>query len=44
MKHVNENTQAAAYVAPAVEVIEVQVENGFAVSGGIEALGEEEIW
>ena len=34
MKHVNENTLAAAYVAPAVEVIEVEVERGFQVSGG----------
>ncbi len=32
MKHVTENTLATAYVAPAVEVIEVQVEKGFAES------------
>ena len=42
MKHVNENTLAEAYVAPAVEVIEVEVEKGFATStGSLESLGDE---
>ena len=42
MKNVNENTQAVAYISPAVEVIEVKVEKGFATSKGtIEELGEE---
>ncbi len=44
MKNVKECTLEAAYVAPAVEVIEVQVEKGFATStrsGTLELLGDE---
>ena len=32
------------YEAPQVEVIEVEVEKGFATSGEIESLGDEEEW
>ena len=32
------------YEAPQVEIIEVEVEQGFATSGSIESLGDEEIW
>lgn len=42
MKQVTESTQTVAYTSPAVEVIEVQVEKGFAVSGGtLESFGDE---
>ncbi|MBQ8866758.1 MAG: hypothetical protein IJ013_03420 [Bacteroidaceae bacterium] len=42
MKQITESTQAVAYTSPAVEVIEVAVEKGFATSNGIlEQLGDE---
>ena len=33
-----------AYEAPKVEIIQVEVEKGFATSGQIESLGDEEEW